>query len=68
MTVKTRFGVTNVTNNVERAVVEMLAIEQQDIVLALVLIHTSIKCVIANAAKIVTLLRGDLVTELTVTV
>ena len=59
------FGATDVTNDVERAAAQMFATEQQDIVLVPVLIHTSEKYVIANAAKIVTLLRGDLVKKLT---
>ena len=65
LTVKISFGATNVTNNVERDAVEILAIERQAIALTRALIHISENCVITNAANIVTLLRSDLVTKLT---
>ena len=65
LTVRTIFGALNVINNAERVAVKMLAIECRVIASASALKLTSEKCVMTNAAKIVTLQWDDLVTKLT---
>lgn len=53
------------TNNVGRVAVVMFATDQRVTALAIVLRHTSVRCVITSAMTTVSSQRGDLVMKLT---